>query len=540
MYFPIFFLAAAASLTLADMTYKSRPDLNPIKLNITIPCDDLCEPGYLFVAPFSGTGVEAPPKGPAQQGAYIIRNDGDLVWDGYTYFSPWTGNFQAARWNGSDIIFAFEGSHNGLHGHGHGRHVLLNQNYEVIRSLRAGGHFISDKHEFIIINEKTALFQIYQPLQMDLSSYGGDVDQTWIVDAIFQEVDIESGCVLFEWRSLDFVTPNETSLPLPLGQAGSGTHSTTAWDYFHINSITKGDDGHYLLSARHASTIYKINGTDGSIIWRLGGTKSDFVLGQDVPFGFQHHARYLAAINASTEVISLFDNSFYGSESAGGGDKAIRLHPFSRGKYIALNHESGLATLLTAFHPPKNSILSKSQGSLQTLPGGGALLNWGSEGQLTEYTSKGDIAFHAGFGDGPLGEMEQHNYRAFRYNWTGISAETPAVYAEEVDAGTVILYVSWNSDTRTSRWRFSWKEELESHPGQVQVKNQETRRTGFETSLTIQSRGASISQVVAEALDVHDNILARSDPVSIAIALPKLQRATKRPLSCNGSSRAQE
>lgn len=319
---------------------------------------------------------------------------------------------------------------------------------------------------------------------------------------------------------MNFVTPNETSLPLPLGQAGSGTHSTTAWDYFHINSITKGDDGHYLLSARHASTIYKINGTDGSIIWRLGGTKSDFVLGQDVPFGFQHHARYLPAINASTEVISLFDNSFYGSESAG-GDKAIRLHPFSRGKYIALNHESGLATLLTAFHPPKNSILSKSQGSLQTLPGGGALLNWGSEGQLTEYTSKGDIAFHAGFGDGPLGEMEQHNYRAFRYNWTGISAETPAVYAEEVDAGTVILYVSWNGDTKTSRWRFSWKEELESHPGQVQVKNQETRRTGFETSLTIESRGASISQVVAEALDVHDNILARSDPVSIAIALPK-------------------
>ncbi|KAG7101810.1 hypothetical protein HYQ44_020422 [Verticillium longisporum] len=277
-----------------------------------------------FPALISGTGVEAPPKGPAQQGAYIIRNDGGLVWDGYTYFSPWTGNFQAARWNGSDIIFAFEGSHNGLHGHGHGRHVLLNQNYEVIRSLRAGGHFISDKHEFIIINEKTALFQIYQPLQMDLSGYGGDEDQTWIVDAIFQE-----------------------------------------------------------------------------------------------------------------------------------------------------------------------------------------------------YTSEGDIAFHAGFGDGPLGEMEQHNYRAFRYNWTGISAETPAVYAEEVDAGTVILYVSWNGDTRTSIWRFSWKEELESRPGQVQVKNQETHRTGFETSLTIRSRGASISQVVAEALDVHDDVLARSDPVSIAIALPK-------------------
>ena len=67
-----------------------------------------------------------------------------------------------------------------------------------------------------------------------------------------------------------------------------------AWDYFHINSVTKGDDGHYLLSARHSSTIYKINGTDGTVIWRLGGNHSDFVLGTDVPFGFQHHARYMA------------------------------------------------------------------------------------------------------------------------------------------------------------------------------------------------------------------------------------------------------
>lgn len=66
-----------------------------------------------------------------------------------------------------------------------------------------------------------------------------------------------------------------------------------AWDYFHINSITKGNDGHYLLSARHASTIYKINGTGGTVIWRLGGKRSDFVLGPNVTFGFQHHARYM-------------------------------------------------------------------------------------------------------------------------------------------------------------------------------------------------------------------------------------------------------
>ena len=83
-----------------------------------------------------------------------------------------------------------------------------------------------------------------------------------------------------------------------------------AWDYFHINSITKGDDRHYLLSARHVSTIYKINGTDVTVIWRLGGERSNFVLGPNTTFGFQHHARYVEVGTGSLEEISLFDNPY--------------------------------------------------------------------------------------------------------------------------------------------------------------------------------------------------------------------------------------
>ena len=62
---------------------------------------------------------------------------------------------------------------------------------------------------------------------------------------------------------------------------------------FNVNSIAKDEDNHYLVSARHASTIYKINGIDGSIIGRLGGLYSSFHLGEDVEFGFQHHARWV-------------------------------------------------------------------------------------------------------------------------------------------------------------------------------------------------------------------------------------------------------
>ncbi|KAK0514453.1 hypothetical protein JMJ35_003070 [Cladonia borealis] len=260
-------ICCLATPVTADSTFRSRPDLSPPHLNVTIECSGRCETGFIFVAPFVGF-ADLSDRGPLQSGAYILSDSGDLVWSGFTYFSIWTGNFQAARWQGQDVLFAFEGAHNGLHGHAHGHHTILNQQYQTIRELRAGNHILSDKHEFIILDERTALFQIHHPMQMDLTDYGGTYDQSWIIDARSQEMDIDTGTVLFEWCSLDHIPPHESALPLSLGQAGFANNSSMAWDYFHINSITKGDDGHYLLSARHTSTIYKINGTP----LRIGST----------------------------------------------------------------------------------------------------------------------------------------------------------------------------------------------------------------------------------------------------------------------------
>ncbi|KAF4945100.1 hypothetical protein FSARC_14522 [Fusarium sarcochroum] len=329
-------------------------------------------------------------------------------------------------------------------------------------------------------------------------------------------MNIETGEVLFEWSSLNHVSPDETALPLPLGQAGIGHNSSTAWDYFHINSITKGDDGHYLLSARHASTVYKINGTAGSVIWRLGGKRSDFTLGPNVTFGFQHHARYFSGgVGQSVEVISLFDNSVYGSESAGGGDKEVHLYPYSRGKYIKLDHIAKTATLEITFIPPQEPILAKSQGSLQTLQDGNVLINWGSEGQISEYTSEGKAVFHAFLDSGSLQEKVQ-NYRAFRYEWTGYSPESLAVFAEEVENQSVDIYVSWNGDTRTSSWRFTWKESYSD--GKVVSKSRTTKKTGFETKIRLLETGPVISSIRVEALDTSGDVLSVSDETSLVRA----------------------
>ena len=45
---------------------------------------------------------------------------------------------------------------------------------------------LSEKHEFIILDKKSTLFQIHHPIQMNLAPYGDTNDQTWIVDARFQ------------------------------------------------------------------------------------------------------------------------------------------------------------------------------------------------------------------------------------------------------------------------------------------------------------------------------------------------------------------
>lgn len=175
------------SLASADWQFKSRPDLAPPRLNITIPAAPTVEKGYLFLAPFAGLpDTPTEQHGPRQAGPYIFRDDGELIWSGYGIYSIWATNFQAGRWKGEDILFSFEGDHNPGYGHGHGHTTILNKHYDTVRELKAGNHKLTDKHEFHIIGEKTGLIQIYQPVPRDLTPWGASEEQQWIVNAIIQ------------------------------------------------------------------------------------------------------------------------------------------------------------------------------------------------------------------------------------------------------------------------------------------------------------------------------------------------------------------
>lgn len=171
----------SASIALADGTFKSRPDLSPPRLNITVSIDESVAAGYIFVAPYNFEG-HVKNKGPLQAAPYIFTSSGDLVWSGYTYFSEWAGNFQVVQWKGENYLAAAESSSPSLHGHGHGQFTLLDQRYQHVKRLQAGHHELADIHEFSVVDEKSALLEIYHPLQRDLGHFGGDRGQTWIID----------------------------------------------------------------------------------------------------------------------------------------------------------------------------------------------------------------------------------------------------------------------------------------------------------------------------------------------------------------------
>lgn len=77
-------LVGLSALVAADHRYVTRPELAAPRLNITVPAHagQVAE-GFLFVAPYPG--FESGFSGPTQPGAYIFRDDGELVWSGVGY-----------------------------------------------------------------------------------------------------------------------------------------------------------------------------------------------------------------------------------------------------------------------------------------------------------------------------------------------------------------------------------------------------------------------------------------------------------------------
>jgi hypothetical protein len=121
-----------------------------------------------------------------------------------------------------------------------------------------------------------------------------------VYDSHLEEIT-PTGAVVWTWKSEDHIAVAESTFAQRLpGLNGLGV------DLIHINSIAIAPDGDVVISARHTDAVYKIRRDPaGDVVWRLGGTRSDFTFVDDPLNGFarQHDAQLLPNGH-----LRLFDN----------------------------------------------------------------------------------------------------------------------------------------------------------------------------------------------------------------------------------------
>ena len=446
--------------------FRSRPDLHPPVIEVIKQARDTA-PGYIFIAPKNGP-EEA---GPGQDGCMIVDNDGQPVWLRLLQKEDMdVMNFRAQTYKGERVLTWWEGVHTG---YGQGEYVIFDHSYREIARFGAANGYEGDHHEFLITPEDTALITIYSKVPMDLSGVGGPVDGL-VLDGIVQELDIQSGKLIFEWHSLDHIGLEESMYEPSAELKG-------AFDYFHINSIDPMPGGYLLISARRTSAVYKVDRKTGEIIWRLGGKYSDFDMGYGTRTDWQHDARC-----HPDGTITIFDN--------GGVQKDVQ----SRGIVIEVDEDKMSATLVGEYtHPDK--ILAATQGNLQVLPNGNVFVGWGSEPFYSEFGQDGKLLYHASF------PSQVESYRAFRFPWKGQPEDRPAVVAEAGPDDRVTIYVSWNGATEVDTWQVL----AGGGPDKLEPAGSATRR-GFETAVTLST---SEPYVAVEAKDGSGRVLGTSEAV---------------------------
>lgn len=108
----------------------------------------------------------------------------------------------------------------------------MDNSYHIVDTVSTGfGRAPNDMHEFTVLPGGTAITTVYQPVRYDLSAFGVNQPFGWILEGIFQEIDIATGEVLFEWRSLDHTDPADSYSAIGSEGQGNGTSMDEIWDY---------------------------------------------------------------------------------------------------------------------------------------------------------------------------------------------------------------------------------------------------------------------------------------------------------------------
>jgi Arylsulfotransferase (ASST) len=457
-------------------SFATLPGVEAPILNVTVPDRD----------PAAGDVFTTNGPGPGQYGPLIYTPQGRLVWFDHLAGGETAEDLSTQSYEGRRDLTFWQGKVLSL-GFGQGEDVVMNDRYQTVARVPGGNGLQADLHDFQITPRDVSYTTAFNPIRCDLSSAEGARDGV-ILDTAVQEIDMKTGLVRWEWHSLDHVAVAESETSPP---------STRPWDWFHLNSIDPQPDGNLLLSARSTWAAYQLEGGSGKILWRLGGTDSSFKMGPGTKTAWQHDGRLLP-----NGEVTLFDD---------GSNPPV--HSQSRAVRIALDFKTHEARLSSAYTHPDPPLLSASQGNMQTLPDGSAVVGYGGVPEISQYAKGGSLLFDAHL------SFDMASYRAFRFPWSGRPLAPPAVLAKLNNTGEeTIVHASWNGATEVSSWRVLAGTQHDSLAVRTTIS-----ASGFESSTILPKK---YSYAAVQALDSAGRVLGTSPTVQVGSYASSFPSAT--------------
>ncbi|KZV76550.1 hypothetical protein PENSPDRAFT_747723 [Peniophora sp. CONT] len=395
-------------------------------------------------------------------GPMIYDRNGSLVWIGSAMFG---GSFDLnlQEYNGSNVLTVWNASDTCW---------IMDDTYSIIAEVHSVGGEGVDLHECAISKDTntTVMITVNNNIEnFDLSAFDGPTNGT-LIDSWFQEIDIATGALLFNWSMFNHISPFE-SFAVP----GNGVASDAIWDAYHMNSIDKSAEGDYLISVRHLHQLIKISKDDKSVIWQLGGKNSSFTIGEGAQFEWQHHARFNPEDNS---FISLFDD---------GATEFSIDEPVAHGLYISYDTTNWTVTAEQQFFPEPFQNFSTSQGSMQRFLDGTAVVGYGANPWITEHASDGTVRFSLSLGNGSIENGAIESYRAFKVNFTGNPTHPPALAIRNETA-----FFSWNGKTAVRAYDVLTGPSVDNLAVWASV-----TRAGFETNVSLAGNTEPLVAVAA-------------------------------------------
>ncbi|KAH6898136.1 ASST-domain-containing protein [Thelonectria olida] len=449
--------------------------------------------------------------GKMRAGPMILdAKDLSLVYADQHYDNSYTSQMQ--EMNGTKYLVFWEGVHN--RGHANGWGLVFDENYNLKWNVTASGFkedALADMHEMRITPDGTAIFTVYWSIAWDATPFGGPKDGL-LMDSGFQEVDLATNEVLFTWAATDHFDVKDTHARYG---DGFGVGDNSGFDFFHINSVDKTEDGNYLISSRHLWTIALIDGKDGHVIWALGGARNQFLDlsdGKATNIGWQHDARFYK----NQSHITMFDN--HGEQT---GPCKPEHGCNSRGLHLEIDTQAMTARIVQEYYHPAQ-INSGAMGGLSQLDNGNVMVGWGYNPGFVEYTPDGKPVMDVQRGKFHEFQADMFAYRVSKHHWTGRPNWLPSAAIEAPHRTTekATVWLSWNGATDIASWvvlASDFANTLNGHENVVAVAN----RTGFETKIYLGNQ-TSHRYMAAAALTKEGTILGSTFVIDMATGQPCL------------------